>query len=256
MKRQLIPLLLFIPLCITCRIYPPPEEQDYAVPEESVGRAQSPINILTSGAVDNNGDDICVSFDAAVTETENLGHTVQLDFGKGSTGIIEGQTCTARQLHFHTPSEHLIDGITYPMEMHLVSTLKDSTEQKEPSYIVIAILFKMGKENRFIHEFENLIPAEEGEQYLDSGTVNLQDLLSQIAADHPLTCFTYKGSLTTDPYTEKVDWIILDHAIEASPRQIMEIEKREGYNARHVQSLNDRAITIHYNRTLQQNGRP
>ena len=95
----------------------------------------------------------------------------------------------------------------------------------------------MGKENRFLREFENLIPPEEGDHYLDSGTVNLQDLLAQIAADRPLSCFTYKGSLTTAPYTEKVDWIILNHPIEASPRQIMEIEKREGYNARHVQSL-------------------
>ncbi len=246
MKRLLIPMLLLIPLCFTCRSPFSPEEQDYAVPEQSVGLAQSPINILTSDAVDDERDDVSVSFHAAVNETENLGHTVQLDFCEGSTGFIEGKACTTRQLHFHTPSEHLINGITYPMEMHLVSTFKDSAKQKEPSYIVIAILFKMGKENRFIREFENLIPAEEGERYFDSGTVHLQDLLVQIAADRPLSCFTYKGSLTTAPYTEKVDWIILNQAIEASPRQIMEIEKREGDNARHIQSLYDRSIAVHY----------
>jgi len=248
MKRLFIPLLVLLPVCYTCRSHYPQEEQDYAEPEQSVGQAQSPINILTSGLVEDERDDVSVSIDAAVTMAENLGHTVQLDFREGSTGFIEGKACAVRQLHFHTPSEHLINGMTYPMEMHLVSTVKDPDEQKAPSYIVIGILFKMGKENRFLDEFEDLIPAEEGEHYLDSGTVNLQDLLAQIAADHPLNCFTYEGSLTTAPYTEKVDWIILNHVIEASPRQIMEIEKREGYNARHVQSLYDRAVAIHYAR--------
>ncbi len=248
MKKHFKPLLFLIPLGFTCRSHLPPEEQDYAVPEQSVGQAQSPINILTSGVVDDERDDVFVTLRAAVTMTENLGHTVQLDFREGSTGVIEGKTCTARQMHFHTPSEHLINGITYPMELHLVSTHKDSATQREPSYVVIAILFKMGKENRFLSEFEKTIPDDEGEHYLDSGIVNLQDLLNQIDANHPLTCFTYKGSLTTAPYTEKVDWIILDRAIEASPRQIMAIEKREGYNARHVQALNDRSVAFHYSR--------
>ncbi len=235
MKRFFKLLLLLILPGFACWRHLRPEEQEYAMPEQNTGGAQSPINILTSGAVEDKQDDVSVSFHAPITTVENLGHTVQLSFREGSTCTIEGKICTARQLHFHTPSEHLIDGVTYPMEMHLVSTIKDPAGQQEPSYVVIGVLFKMGKENRFLREFEDLIPAGEGERDLDSATVNLQDLLTQIAADHPLPCFTYTGSLTTAPYTEKVDWIVLDHVIEASPRQIMEIEKREGDNARHIQ---------------------
>jgi carbonic anhydrase len=220
-------------------------EKQYATPVQGIGKAQSPVNIVTSDATPDQNEDISVRFSASFSKAENLGHTVELECGKGSTGVIEGKDCMVRQLHFHTPSEHLIDGITFPMEMHIVSTLQDSNAEKSPNYVVISILFKMGKENHFINEFEQFIPVDEGEHHLDSGTVNIQDLLTEIAADHPLSCFTYKGSLTTAPYSETVDWIVVNHPIEASQAQIMAIERMEGNNARHVQALYDRRIAMH-----------
>jgi carbonic anhydrase len=240
--KILFPSLLLISLTWSCR---EPAEPEYAAPEDGVGKSQSPINIVTTDAQPKQDENIFAKLHANVKAAENLGHTVELAFSESSTDTIEGKTCTAKQLHFHTPSEHLIDGVTYPMEMHIVSTIKDGNEEKEPNYIVVGILFKMGKENRFLKEFENLIPAEEGEHVVDSGAVNLEDLLTQIAADHPLSCFTYNGSLTTAPYSERVNWIVLSHPIEASPAQIMAIEKKEGNNARHVQAIYDRVVAMH-----------
>jgi carbonic anhydrase len=52
--------------------------------------------------------------------------------------------------------------MTYPMEMHIVSVLKDSNAKNNPQYLVIGLLFKMGRENKFIKEFFNEIPSEEG----------------------------------------------------------------------------------------------
>ncbi|HSB93523.1 MAG TPA: carbonic anhydrase family protein, partial [Flavitalea sp.] len=54
--------------------------------------------------------------------------------------------------------------------------------------------------------------------------------------------YTYQGSLTTPPYTEAVQWVILKHVAEASEDQITAIEKMEGNNARHVQAINDRIV--------------
>ena len=104
-------------------------------------------------------------------------------------------------------------------------------------------MFKMGAENKFLKEFLNDIPNEEGEKHtLQGSAVKLDDLLSQFSASELKSYYAYHGSLTTPPFTEAVQWIILKHAPEASEEQIMKIEKMEGNNARHVQAVNDRKV--------------
>jgi carbonic anhydrase len=242
MRTCIKPLLFLLAFTSGCAEH---STLDYADPEQGIGHSQSPVNIVTADAQPDQQNNVVANFEASFASAENLGHTVELKFAKGSTATIEGQKCTARQLHFHTPSEHLIDGLTYPMEMHIVSTVKDSNEEKEPTYFVIGVLFKMGLENPFLKEFQHFVPAEPGERFLDSGDVKMKDLLTLLVADHALSCFTYHGSLTTAPYSENVHWIVLNHPLEASPAQIMAIEKLEGNNNRHVQSLYDRHIAMH-----------
>jgi carbonic anhydrase len=55
--------------------------------------------------------------------------------------------------------------------------------------------------------------------------------------------YSYRGSLTTPPYTESVRWYIAKHIFEASPAQIEAINKLEGNNARHVQALFGRTVS-------------
>lgn len=40
--------------------------------------------------------------------------------GKGSSTTVDGKVFELKQFHFHTPSEHTIDGEYFPLEMHLV----------------------------------------------------------------------------------------------------------------------------------------
>lgn len=152
---------------------------------------------------------------------------------------------STKQFHFHTPSEHLIDGVTYPMEMHIVNVLKDSNETNQPQYLVIGLLFKMGRENKFIREFLNLVPAEEGKDNVPAGSVHFEDLFNDIPKTESAHYYSYKGSLTTPPYSETVSWILRKYILEASPEQIRTIEKREGNNARHIHALYSRKVTNH-----------
>jgi carbonic anhydrase len=188
-------------------------------------------------------EQLSFSFHSDFNATENLGHTIQVDFKDGSTCISNGKSYASKQFHFHTPSEHLIDGITYPMEMHIVNTLKDSSSANNVSYLAVAILFKMGHENKFIKEFLNKIPDEEGRKNeIQTGSVKLDDLFGEIPKNEMKSYYTYKGSLTTPPYPETVQWVVLKYPIEASEEQIIAIEKMEGNNARHVQALNNRKV--------------
>ncbi len=218
-------------------------EQGYALPKFDDGPAQSPINILTSQAEKNDGHKMVLTFHDEIDAVENMGHTIQLDFTDGSTTTMDGRVYNFKQLHFHTPSEHLVDGMTFPMEMHLVSVSKDPKDSLKSVYIVVAILFKMGRENKFIREFLNAIPAEEKEKVkLSPGTVKLDDLFAGIPKTDLEAYYHYKGSFTTPPYTEAVDWIIRKYIFEASPEQVATIEKLEGDNARHVHALYSRKV--------------
>jgi carbonic anhydrase len=220
-------------------------EQGYAIPRDNDGVVQSPINILTDSTLKDSGQDLAIKFYGNLTAIENLGHTIQLDFKDGSTTQAGGKTWTSKQFHFHTPSEHLIDGMTYPMEMHIVSVLKDSNSQNPAQYLVLGILFKMGRENKFIKEFLSRIPNEEGKDTLPSGSVRFDDLFNSIPKDGPSGYYAYKGSLTTPPYSETVNWVVRKVVLEASPEQISTIEKMEGNNARHVQALYARKVVNH-----------
>ena len=153
-----------------------------------------------------------------------------------------------KQIHFHTPSEHLIDGITYPMEMHVVNTLVGQAEEETTEYVVFSFLFKMGKENKFIDEFIHHIPGDQNEsEDISTGTVNLRDLIDNNPDYNRKevinSYFFYKGSLTTPPYTERVNWFVMKTIIDASPEQIQQINKLQGDNARRIQALYDRPVS-------------
>ena len=187
---------------------------------------------------------ITVNFTCEINKIENLGHTVQLDFEPGNTITVDGLTYEFKQLHFHTPSEHLIDGVTYPMEMHVVNIMPGKKEGETPEYLVMAFLFKMGDENPFIKSFINLIPEdEEMEADVKINAVNESNLWSGGMKVLAEDCYHYMGSLTTPPYTETVYWLVHKEILEASPEQIIRINEIEGDNARHIQERYKRVVS-------------
>ena len=213
---------------------------DYALPGLEHGLLQSPVNILSGEAEDGRHT---IHFHAAdgADQVQNLGHTVQLDFRRGITTQFDGDSYEFRQLHFHTPSEHLIDGITYPMEMHLVHSRPGLSADDPPNYLVVALLFRMGKSNQFIDEFLDAIPTEEGRSAELQG-VFVEDVLGPGMSVESIHYFHYRGSLTTPPYTECVDWMVAKQIVDAGPAQIQRIHLVEGDNARHIQQLHGREI--------------
>lgn len=107
-----------------------------------------------------------------------------------------------------------------------------------PRYLVIALLYRMGRENPFIARFLEQVPKAEGGQELGTDKVYVGDADENLRTDY----YHYRGSLTTPPYTETVDWLVAKKIFEASPDQIRRINAIEGDNARHVQALHGRVV--------------
>ena len=214
--------------------------KNYTSPGLDHGLIQSPINILSAEASTFDKHKVTLNFQDKINAIENLGHTIQLDFEEGSTITTEGKTYQFKQMHFHTPSEHLVDGMTFPMELHVVNYIPPHYENDTPHYLVIAVLFKMGNENKFISEFLDMIPKEANTKTkLTKGHVKLLDLFND---NLDKGFYHYQGSLTTPPYTESVNWFVLKGIIEASPEQIRFINNIEGNNARHIQGRYGRTV--------------
>lgn len=215
----------------------------YILPGLDHGLLQSPINILSFKKEATDKHEITLHFQDEIKAIKNLGHTVQLDFSEGSTITFNGLSYAFKQVHFHTPSEHLIDGMTFPMEMHIVTDIPAKDENDLPRYLVVGFLFKMGQANPFIDEFLNLIPqTKHATTSLKPGAVKFIDVFPGTEQYNTENFYHYRGSLTTPPHTETVEWFIFKHILEASPEQIETINVIEGNNARRIQETFDRII--------------
>lgn len=139
------------------------EEKGYVLPGLDHGLLQSPINIVTKDLEDGMHQ-VSTFYKSSKETVAYLGHTVQVEYDPGSIVVFDGKPYDFKQFHFHTPSEHHVDGITYPLEMHMVHTCAHrETDTDKPQYLVISILFKEGEENEFLNEFLSEIPTTEGE---------------------------------------------------------------------------------------------
>lgn len=195
------------------------------------GQEQSPIDI--KGAADDNAlESIVRHYNASTTHILNNGHTEQFTYDDGSDIEINGQTYKLLQFHFHTHSEHALEGKTYPMEIHLVHQ-----NAATGNLAVIGVLFEEGQENPFLQQFITELP-EQAESHFDSGdSYNISDVLP--ASDN---YFTYSGSLTTPPCSEIVTWLVMEEPVLASTSQIQHFEELMHENYRPLQALNGRSV--------------
>jgi len=197
------------------------------------GKVQSPVNLRSFQAeVDSRSLDF--HYELCAASIINNGHSVQLDWNAGHI-VFEGKKYSLVQFHFHTPAEHCIDGVSYPMEMHLVH------QGSQGELAVIGVIFQEGpKTNPFLEEFWNLMPKDTNVKH-DIPEFSPKPLLQMIAdSDY----FTYQGSLTTPPCSEGVTWIVINKIFTASVASIEQFRNLipGGKNNRPMQPLNGRVI--------------
>lgn len=194
----------------------------------SMGARQSPIDLQTASAVVRTPlPALRFHYGTRPATVVNDGHSVVARFGNGPSLSLEtaGQRFELFELHFHTPSEHLVDGQVAPMEMHLVHTGPAGT------LAVVGVLMREGAANRVIGQIWAAI----------GGSPIRLDPAALLPAQRE--GFAYAGSLTTPPCTEGVSWHVLRDGIELSREQIEEFRKLfpEG-NARPVQPPHGRPL--------------
>lgn len=203
---------------------------DYAACK--LGKAQSPIDI--TGAIPSNLAAIKFDYRATPLKLIDNGHTIQANYGKGSSITVNGKQYELIQVHFHQPSEEKIDGKAFPMDAHLVHKSKDG------KLAVVAVLMKEGKENLFLQTLWENTPKKQGKEVaVKDVEIHLANLLPK-----KQSYYAFDGSLTTPPCSEGVSWMVMTTPVEISKEQISIFGQHYSHNARPVQPLNGRMIKV------------
>lgn len=195
----------------------------------ALGTEQSPID-LTGGRPAGPAP---VEFDyrRSRIEVENTGHTIQMNPEPGHGIVLDGVRHELSQFHFHRASEHLVDGVPYPMELHFVH------RGGSGGLAVVGVLICEGGENAALAPVWASLPPDPGEPRAIPGEIDLAALLPPFR-----TTWRYRGSLTTPPCTEGVAWIVPDEPLAMSPAQIAAFAAIYPNNRRPVQPLGDRDL--------------
>lgn len=137
------------------------------------------------------------------------------------------------QFHFHSPSETMVDGIHYPLEMHIVHKKFQQPGNSSSGLVaatVVAIFFKVDdskpspmfdqilegplQENSFLNSSEQ----EEYEETDGSDQFSLQSELFGVIGTS--NYWAFNGSLTTPPCSEKINWRVMAKPSTISSSQL------------------------------------
>ena len=203
------------------------------------GTRQSPINILDINVVEDENKESTIELyyspKTILKKVRNNGHSIQFDFDKGDSITYNKINYNLVQIHFHEPSEHTINGVRYPIEIHLVH------QSKEKYYTVLSVFGIEGEESEAIEEMESFLPLKKGEER----KINKAFDLSRIFPENK-TYYSYSGSLTTPPCTERVQWVVFKEPIIISLEEVLKLKDNMPLeNYRDEQPLNDRTVFLH-----------
>lgn len=187
------------------------------------GEHQSPIDLSVIQAKAKKSEFI-IHYKDSVAEIENDGHTIKEKFKKENYVFFKNKKYFLKQLHFHGHSEHSLNGIYYPAEVHLVH----KNENNELLVLGIFIELNSSRNNRFGF-FKN---------------INKKRTLVKLSKIKDLngSFFYYNGSLTTPPCTENVEWIIFDKHISLNHSQLYPFRQIFKNNYRPVNSFKDHEL--------------
>ncbi|KAM0861277.1 hypothetical protein ACQ4PT_046010 [Festuca glaucescens] len=211
------------------------------------GMTQSPIDIKTDEVVYNPSLGRLHRDYAAANATlvDNIFNIALRYEDAPGTVDIDGVKYTLKNIHWHSPSEHTINGQRFAVEQHMVH-ISDAG-----NVTVVSILYRLGRPEPFLMQIQDKLSelyveacrAEKGAP-IPAGVVSMWSLRRYTHA-----YYRYVGSLTTPPCTENIIWNILGQVREMTMEQaaalIAPLEKGYRRNNRPTQQLNGRTVQVY-----------
>jgi len=201
------------------------------------GENQSPIDIVTQRARKEPADSdtgVALNYGTTHLELANDGRSIRAtdELSQGENTIeIGGRIYPLTEFHFHSLSEHTLDGRHAPLEMHL--------EHARTSYdvVTLAVLIEEGEENEAFAPIWNSLPVD---ATVEPRTVivNPRKLMPKNRRGY----YLYQGSESSPSCAEIVTWYVFDEAVEMSVEQIEAFRAIHESNYRPVRPQGTRVV--------------
>jgi carbonic anhydrase len=198
----------------------------------SPGGRQSPID-LSRAVVDRRLEPLDLDLRETSFVLSNPGYTVVSTPEDRQTLTLNGEPYQLLQFHFHTLSEHTVNGSQGVMELHAVF----QDENTKTKLAVIGVIYKMGGANRFLEQLLAHGLPQGTSPHIVVGSIDLAQAFPDTSR-----YYTYAGSLTTPPCDENVQWLVLEKWAELSPQQFQALRNVLGNDFRPLQQRNGRVI--------------
>ena len=211
------------------------------------GKTQSPVNIIRKEAVENkNLTPLTRDYIPANATLVNNGFNIALRY-EGNPGIliVDGKNYTLKEIHWHSPSEHQIDGIQFAAELHLVHRTDSGPTA------VVSILYELGDADPFMNKIKDKLDALAKEMCAgnEEAQIAVGVLDNKLLRKNTRKYYRYAGSFTSPPCSENVIWNILGKVRTMSKEQLESLRAPLGddykQNSRPVQSMNGRTIQLY-----------
>ncbi|XP_077213427.1 alpha carbonic anhydrase 4-like [Tasmannia lanceolata] len=174
----------------------------------------------------------------------NEGHTIKLKWaGQAGEFYVNGNKYNLIQCHWHSPSEHTINGTRYDLELHMVHQSIDG------KIAVVGILYSIGLPDPFLSKLMSSMKA--------IANKNGGEIVVGMVDPNPMHVsmvnnkyYRYEGSLTAPPCTEGVLWTIVKQVKSVSLEQVVDlrvaVNDDSKLNARPIQPTNHRPVYLYF----------
>nr|GMD12530.1 bifunctional monodehydroascorbate reductase and carbonic anhydrase nectarin-3-like [Ipomoea batatas] len=203
------------------------------------GKMQTPIDLESKPVVYSNLGPINNYYTTHFAILENRGYDMMLSWPLGRGFLsINGVSYSFRQVHWHSPSEHVINGTSYDLEAHLVHVSNDG------QIAVLAVLYQIGETP------DPILSVIEDDLKELAGTLGVHKYVGYLDPNllqaRGRRYYRYMGSLTTPPCTEGVVWTVIGTIRSVTKQQVAlirnAIHDETKTNARPLQPINDRFV--------------
>ncbi|XP_048136727.1 alpha carbonic anhydrase 7-like [Rhodamnia argentea] len=206
----------------------------------SNGSMQSPIDLTSENVqVVAHLGRLNRSYEASNATLKNRGHDIMLRWeGVAGSIYVNGTQYLLKQCHWHSPSEHAVNGRRFDLELHMVH------ESPKGEAAVVGVMYKLGQPDTFLSSLTKYIEWIAGTHEVQRAVGIVNPNRIKIGCKY----YRYEGSLTVPPCTENVTWTVVQEVRTVSREQVKLLREAvrddSEFNARPLQPTNRRPVQL------------